>query len=328
MKTHVRWCAAVVAVVLATSPLRSFAAEPTPPGPWKFTSIATLNFTQSAFTANWYGGDTGSLLWVLGTDSNAERQFSEDFNLSNHLVLAYGQSASQARDPVNPEHITWDAPEKSNDRIDFESVGRWTEGWFADPYASFGVTSQFEDAASDPFGTRTIAFSPVRLDEAIGLARVIQKTDDREAIARLGFGLRQTFAKTYLSPLTDDLTSSHATDGGVEFQLNATQPMLGKTVLYKGELRLFQSVFYSNDDELAATLPSAADYWKTIDVNFQNGFTGSINKWLGVTLTAQFLYDKFDSAANTSDLADVQRKIRKAGQFKETFALTLSYKLF
>src|SRR5262249_39940568 len=141
----------------------------------------------------------------------------------------------------------------------------WTEGWFADPYASVGVTSQFEDAASDPFGTRTIAFSPVRLDEAIGLARVIQKSADREAIARLGFAVRQTFAKTYASPVTKDLVSTHANDGGAEFQVNATQPMLGKAVLYKGELRLFQAVFYSNQDELAATLPSAADYWKTID---------------------------------------------------------------
>jgi len=328
MKTHARCLPALVACALALSPLRGFAAEPAPPGPWKYTTVASLNFTQSAYSANWYGGDTGSLLWVLGTDSNAERQFSERFNLSNHLVLAYGQSSSQARNPLDPAHLTWDAPEKSTDRIEFESAARATYGWFADPYGAVGVTSQFEDAASDPFGTRTIAFSPIRLDESVGLARVLQKTETREAIARLGFGLRQTYAKSYTSPTTDALTHSHANDGGIEFQLNATQPMLDKAVLYKGELKLYQALFYSNEDELAATFPVAKDYWKEVDVNFQNAFSASITKWLGVTLTAQLLYDKLDAAANTADATDIQRKIRKAGQFKEGLALTLSYKLF
>jgi hypothetical protein len=316
MKTHARCLAAWVVCALALAPLRSFAAEPIPPGPWQYTTVATLNFTQSAFTANWYGGDTGSLLWVVGADSKAERQFTEHFNLTNSLALAYGQSSNQARDPVDPSRLTWEAPEKSTDRIDFESAGRGTFGWFADPYAAVGLTSQFEDAASDPFGTRTIGFNPVRLDESVGLARVLQKTEDREAIARVGFGLRQTYAKSYVSAITDDKVKVYANDGGVEFQANATQPMMGKSVLYKGELKLYKAVFYSDEDELAATLPVAKDYWQAVDVNFQNAFTGSINKWLGVTLTAQLIYDKFDAAANTSDLADVVKKIRKAGQFR------------
>jgi hypothetical protein len=243
-------------------------------------------------------------------------------------VVAYGQSSSQARDPIDPNKIAWESPETATDKIEFESAARGTYGWFADPYGAFGVGSQFEDAASDPFGTRKIALNPVRLNESVGLARVLQKTEDREALARLGFALRQTFAKSYSSATTDALANVHANDGGVEFVINTTQPMLAKAVLYKGELKAYQAVFYSNEDELAATAPEAKDFWKAVDVNFQNAFTASITKWLGVTLTAQLIYDKLDAAANTADPLDVQRKTRKAGQFKETLALTLSYKLF
>ena len=78
-----------------------------------------------------------------------------------------------------------------------------------------------------------------------------------------------------------------------------------------------------------------ADFWKSPDVNFQNTFTAQITKHLSVNLFAQWSYDKFDAAANVdatqpvaAQIAEIDRNVRKAGQFRETLALGLSYRLF
>ena len=55
------------------------------PGPWKFTSALGLTLTQSSFSSNWYGGDQGSIVWVLNGDAKAERQLSARVHLSNVL---------------------------------------------------------------------------------------------------------------------------------------------------------------------------------------------------------------------------------------------------
>ena len=56
----------------------------------------------------------------------------------------------------------------------------------------------------------------------------------------------------------------------------------------------------SVDASLIAAYPgreSIADFWKATDVSFTNNFSAQITKSIGVNLTAQWLYDKFDSAA-------------------------------
>ena len=70
-------------------------------------------------------------------------------------------------------------------------------------------------------------------------------------------------------------------------------------------------------------------------MNFQNTWTAQITKLLSVNLFAQWVYDKFDAAANV-DLTqpfdvlsgEINRNIRKRGQFKETLAIALTYRLF
>jgi hypothetical protein len=284
-------------------------------------------------------------VWVLGTDSNAERQFGPAFNLSHHLVLAYGQTSRQV--PVGSE-LKWDTPEKSTDKVEFESIGRWTLQRFVDPYFALRLDTQFLDQSS-PVGD--LYFTPIRLKETAGVARVLMKTEDSEAITRLGFGFRQTLARTFTDPVTKATGSSTANDGGIEWQTNVTRPLLDKKILYKGQLLVFQPVFYSGSGDLEdfdarvlagdASLPAepareaVADFWKSPDINFQNTFSAQITKSVGVALFAQLVYDKFDAAANVDPsrtleqlVPEVRRNIRKSGQFKETLALTLSYRLF
>ncbi len=340
----------LIAAVLASPALAEDAKKPAEPGPWKLGSTLGLNLSQSSFSTNWAGGDKGSIVWVLNTNTTAERQFTKTFNLQNVLQLAYGQTTRQVvPDAAKPDERVWDEPDKTTDQIAFESTGRFTFGGFVDPYLGLRLDSQFRDESFEPIGT--IDFNPVKLKESAGIARVLEKTDDKETITRLGFGFRQTLAKSFTDPVAKTKASYTTNDGGLEWVTTATRPMFEKKVLYKGSLLVFQPVFYSKSDALeqfdarvktgegaVPANPAAeavADFWKATDVNWQNTFTAQITKHIGVTLFAQWVYDKFDAAANVDpklplavQIAEVKRNTRKAGQFKETLALSFTYALF
>ena len=344
-----RWRIVLYALSLLFVPVVSRAddAEPEPPGPWTFATTVGLNLTQSAFSSNWAGGDRGSFLWVLTTQSSARRQFSERFNLGNTLKLAYGQTSKQEK--TNTGEVVWDSPTKTTDQIQFESLARWTLGGAVDPYGAFTVESQFWDE-SDPRGSFT--FNPVKLKESAGVARVLFRTEDSGGLSRLGLAYRQIFSRTFTDPLGQDVRSFTTNDGGIEWQTDVKEPLLSKRVLYKGTLLVYQTLTYSEssdletvDQILIAAYPgreSIQNFWKAPDVNFQNTFTAEITKALNVSLDAQFVYDKYDVAAlvdpalasspdqATRDAyaAQIDKNVRKAGQFREVLAIGLTYRLF
>jgi hypothetical protein len=338
--------AALVSLVsLALPARRAFGDEekkPVEAGPWTFNALVGLNLAQSAYSDNWAGGDKGSIVWVLNSDIEAERQFNPRFNLSNLLQLAYGQTAKQVADPSDPSRNRWDRPEKSTDLILFESVGRWTLNKYVDPFISFRLDSQFRDQ-SNPIGE--IALNPVKLTETAGLARVHVKTETSEWISRVGFGFRQTLSNTFVDSLGAETERFSTNDGGFEFQSTMTRPILEKRVVYKGKLLVFFPVFYSQSDALEEfdtialgvdpTREEVAGFWKAPDVNFQNAFTAQITKIISVNLYLQFVYDKFDAATNVDTslptpilVSEIERGVRKAGQFKQTLAIGLTYALF
>lgn len=325
--------------LLYAAPAVAASAKSTEPGPWKFGAIAGLNLSQSSFSSNWSGGDHGSIVWTLNSDLTAARQFNRSFHLSNLLQLAYGQTAQQVPDANG--NLNWDTPDKTTDLIAWETVGRFTLHRFVDPYLSLGLDSQFRDQSS-PLGE--IAFNPIKLKESAGIARVLKKTEDAELLTRLGVGLRQTLGRSFV-PSTLQEVRFTSNDGGLEWQTNVKQPVLDKKVLYKGQLLVFVPVFYSKsgvldqfDAQALAAFPGrerVADFWKAPDVSFQNTFTAGITKTLSVNLYAQLVYDKFDSKAGldasrplADQLTEIDRNVRKAGQFKETLSLGLSYRLF
>lgn len=339
-------------LLLAAIAPAAFAADPPVPGPWAYGVIGGLTLGQSAFSDNWSGGDKGTINWVLNANLEAKRQLTAKFNIANALQLAYGQTSTQGSDPSDPGRKVWSTPDKTSDLILFESVGRFTLQSFVDPYLSFRLDSQFVDE-SDPVGS--INFNPVKLTETAGVARVLHcgRQDStgckEEWIARAGFGFRQTMASSF-TDATGDATERFTTnDGGLEFASTAKYPMANDRVVYQGNLNIFYPVFFSLSDELEEfdriardadpAREAVADFWKSPDVNFQNTFTSAITSWLNVSLFAQWVYDKFDAATNVAVdgvegdaaalqllQAEVDGGIRKAGQFKQTLGIGLSYK--
>ncbi len=345
MKRTVSLVCALLAAVALSPAVRAGDAPPNAPaapGPWTLGEVLSLTVSQSTFSNNWAGGDHGSIVWVLGSASSAERQFTARFNSKSTLQLAYGQTSRQVDDPAHPGQRTWVAPDKTTDQVLLESVGRFTLDTYVDPYFALRAETQFQDRSS-PLGV--LNFNPVRLKETAGIARVIVKTDDRETITRLGFGFRQVMGRTLLSASPRVTTNASSNDGGFEWQTNVKQPILQKKVLYTAALLLFQPLFFSlsgpleqlDRDAQAAAIPheAVADRWKATNVNFQNTFAAQITKGISVNLYAEFEYTKLDGALKLDPtqpapvrLAEVDQKTRKAGQFKETLALGFSYRLF
>ena len=336
--------AVLAAAQLACAAAAPAAAAPQPlePGPWKPGELLSLNLSQSAFSTNWSGGDMGSVVWVLGSASSAERQFTRHFDLANALTLAYGQTTRQSADPAHPGQRVWDAPDKTTDQILFESTGRFTLDAYADPYVALRAESQFQDQ-SNPAGT--LDLNPVKIKESAGIARVLAQGNDHQTITRLGFGLRQTFGRVLLSAAPRTVERFRSDDGGFEWQTDVKQPILGNKVLFTGSLLVFQPVFYSKasalqqfDRDVQAADPgtaAVADDWKVTNVNLQSTFAAQITKAIAVNLFVQYVYLRFDEAASVDNtlplderMAEVDRNVRKAGQFKETLALGFTYRLF
>jgi hypothetical protein len=107
--------------------------------------------------------------------------------------------------------------------------------------------------------------------------------------------------------LTTD--SETETDAGIESVSEADLP-LHKNIRFYGKLSLFKALSYSKSDELKGT--PGENYWKSIDVNFENSLNAAVTKIISVNLYLQLLYDK---------------EISKKGRLKETLALGLTFRM-
>jgi hypothetical protein len=269
--------------------------------PWAVSVDANLTLTQNAYSDNWAGGEAGSATWMFISNSRAERQLTPDINNKNVLKLQFGQSYTQDTDDKD-----WGKPEKSSDLIDFESILRFSLGAWVDPFASARVESRFLDK-SDP--DRSVYFNPVTITESAGAAKVLIKEENRDWTIRLGAGVREHIAREILDPVTGKRDTETGTDGGIEFVNDLRTPVAGGRINIQSKLIVFQALFSSTADDLKG-LPEE-DYWRAPDINWETVFTASITKYLMVNLYTQLLYDK---------------EIARAGRFKQTLGLGLSWK--
>jgi hypothetical protein len=270
--------------------------------PWNKSIDANLTMTQNAYSDNWTGGEMGSLSWVLNSNSVFERQINEKLNTRNTLKLFFGQTHSQREDTRD-----WEKPFKSTDRIDLETVFRFTLGGFVDPYASGRIESQFldqRDRANERF------INPVLFTESFGVAKVLTKAEKREWTARLGGAFREHLDRDVLDEVAGTKQTQTATDGGILFVSDFTSPLADTTMMVASRLSIYEAFYYSEAKKLEGQYNM--DYWKSPDVNWETTFTANINKYLMVNLYVQFLYDK---------------EVDLAGRFKESLALGITYKL-
>jgi hypothetical protein len=270
--------------------------------PWKKSVNANLTMTQNAYSDNWSGGEVGSISWVFNSNSLFERQVSPKLNTRNTLKLFFGQTHSQSE-----ETKQWARPFKSTDRIDFETVLRFTLGGFVDPFASGRIESQFLDQR-DRANERSV--NPVLFTESFGVAKTLAKSGTREWTARLGGALRQNLDRGVLDAITGAKGTETTSDGGILFVSDFVSPLGDSTMTVTSRLSVYEALFYSESKKLEGLYNM--DYWRAPDINWETIFTANINKYLMVNLYVQLLYDK---------------EVDLAGRFKESLALGITYKL-
>lgn len=311
-------------------------------GKWYPTAEAGIGITQSSYSDNWAGGDRGSIVWTALFSGNLENQLHPKVHWNNTLKLAYGQTHQQAVGADGTR--VWDRPDKSTDLVDLESLARFTLGGYVDPFASVRFESQFQDA-SDPSG-RVLALNPLKFKESAGIARKFIDQEDRALLSRLGLALRQTSRRSYQNPAPDAATSSETTnDGGLEWVTDYKRKILENRVAWTSKLSLYQPFFYSGKDALKDLAPEElalarldsdiADFSTAMDVDFENLFSSQITKLLSVNLYTRWIYDKYDNsvlpvvAAGGGSLQNapaLRQAVRKAGQFKQTLSVGLTYR--
>jgi hypothetical protein len=289
--------ALMVTVIMLTAIL------PVQADPWKKTLSTDFTLTQNAYSDSWKGGEAGSISWVWNANGEFEKQLSPKFNFRNTSKLAFGQTHIQNKDTKH-----WAKPQKSTDLIDIENLGRFTMGWVVDPYAALRIETQFMDA-SDTLANKNLYFSPITLTESAGASRQFYNAEDLQLLTRLGFAIRQIIAKSVINAAGDTKSQTN-NDGGFE-SVTDLSVTLGENLRYTSKLSLYKAIYYSKSDELKG-LPNE-DYWKQVDVNWENQVSASVVKYVTVSLYMQLLYDK---------------EIDLRGRFKQTLALGLTYQLF
>jgi hypothetical protein len=263
---------------------------------WTHKVRFDLGLSQSYFTDNWAGNEVGTVSWLSGIDALAAKQLHPKFKIENTLVLAFGQTHQQ-----DPDTGDWLKPVKSSDKIDGDSVGRFTFGGWVDPYVAFTLDSQFYD---DRPGLGSKGLNPLRLGEFAGVARPFRDTPTQTFITRLGFGIRQRIDQFH--DVDPTVRKKVLNDGGFEFRALGRWTNANERTELKSDFYLFQAVYFSESEF------DPANRWKQLDVRWQNTLNNKIYSAINVSLYLDFVYDA---------------QVRRAGQLKQTLGVGLTYEL-
>lgn len=272
--------------------------------PWKLEWNLDLTLTESAYSNNWEGGESGQMTWTINSNTLAEKAMGDIFN-KNTLIMQYGVTYTQ--DAATND---WGVGDNTTDRIDLESTFRWMTGGWVEPILAFRGITAFRDE-SDPFKARWL--NPMQLTESLGGSHLFFKEETREWQTRVGAAAKQTIDRDALMDATDpqsarDTMTKH--ESGVELVNDIKLPLAEGRIVWTSKLALFQALMSSAKDDTAGT--PAADYWKHTDVNFENTFVSNITKYIAVNLYVQLRYD---------------REVAAGARFKQTLSLALTYKL-
>jgi hypothetical protein len=302
MKSHTGRLVVLFALLL----LPSFAMSSETPGDsagidaagWDLAADLGLQQSQSAYSNNWEGDEAGTMTWRAIINASALRTFSPRLSNRSTLKLEYGQTQTQDR-----EQQTWTGPTKSADLIDFESVFTLNFNRGLGPFIAGRYLSQFTDYRNE----RELYFNPMQFNESAGLSRTFIKEKNRYLASRLGAAIRQRWDRNYsLSDTTNEWSEEKVHDAGIEFVSEISTPMLAERVRLDARLSLFQALYNSD------AIEDGDDSWKMVDVDLQADFATRITKLIMVNLRVRFLYDE---------------ELSKAGRFKETLSLGMTYSI-
>lgn len=246
---------------------------------WKLDSDINLSLTQSAYSDSWVGTELSNITWLASSVSTAEKQMKPWLKNKSTLKLSFGQTHMQKVDALGEKH--WSKPEKSTDKIDLESVFRFTTKAWVDPFIAGRLESQFIDL-SDPSLTRIV--NPMLLTETAGVIRTFVETDNSLLTTRLGAAFRERLDREVMQASGSRETVS-TVDGGLELVSEFKQVFAPKDASFKSRLQVYQAMFNSKSKDLN-------DDWKSPDMVWDNVFTTKLWGLLSANLSFEARYEK------------------------------------
>lgn len=268
---------------------------------WKLDSNMSLTLSQSAFSDNWAGTELSNITWVANSTSTAEKQLADWLLNKNTLKLAFGQTHNQKTDKVSRDKY-WEKPEKTTDKIDLESMFRFTTHTWVDPFLAGRFESQFLDLSQDE--ARLV--NPMLFTETAGIIRSFIDEEHQLLTARLGAALRESVNRDVLIGTTKETQTT--IDGGLEMVSEYTRKLkMPLEMDLRSRLQLYQALFNSKSDDL----PN--DNWKSLDMVWENIVSTKLFGMVSANLIFELRYDK----EQVSEL-----------QWKEMIGLGLSHNFF
>lgn len=273
---------------------------------WEIDADVNLTLSQSAFSDNWVGTELSNITWLASANASAQKQMKDWLHNRNTMKLAFGQTHLQKRDALGEKY--WEEPEKSTDKIDVESLWRFTLKTWVDPFVAGRLESQFLDLSQEAMdNTRFV--NPMLFTETAGVMRTFIDSDQMLFNSRFGAALRQNVNRDQITDfITMEKETSSTMDGGLEFvsefkkQINVP---LQSTL--RSRVQIYQALFNSKSDDL----PN--DDWKSPDLVWENTLSTKLFGLVSANLLFELRYDK--------------EQVHEM-QWKQMLGLGLSYSLF
>lgn len=262
---------------------------------WTLHSDISVSLTQSAFSNTWAGTELSNITWVANSTTTAEKQLKPWLKNTNTLKLAFGQTHLQKTDALGEKY--WEKPDKTTDKIDLESVLRFTTQGWVDPFVAGRMESQFLDLSQ----AETLILNPLLFTETAGVIRTFVDTEQDKLTGRLGAALRENYRRIVNADATTTV------DGGLELVSEYRHIFEVPTDSnFRSKLLVYQALFNSKSDQMN-------EDWKSPDVVWENVFTTKLFGMVSANLALELRYDK----EQVHDL-----------QWKQILSLGLSYSLF
>lgn len=252
------------------------------PGGWTQRAGFELLFNQGYYSANWTGDEKTSGALTASLAHGATRQFTPRLRFEHAADLAFGQQLTR-------DDSVWTAS-KSEDKVNFDELLRFTLGFWVDPLLLVQARSQFLDNR-DPAVTRWL--NPAQFLEAAGVGRRFFDDSVRTLTSELGAAARQLIDRA------DSLTVS---DAGLSWTTAYRTRLFSPNAGYATRLTLYKPLFaFGTADDLGT--------WPQTD--WQHEISARFNRVLSGKVFAQLLFDDREGMDETP-------------RFKQTVGLGLS----
>ncbi len=243
---------------------------------WNLNLSTSLTVTQTAYH-QWASGGSNVFVWTGGFNGSAIWD-TTNWNWANESKIIFGQSKQNG-----------EAPRKTDDLIDVESVLTYKRKEYLNPYVSLNLQTQMAPGYKyDEQGRTQISdrFDPAYLTNGVGVGYAPKKTFR----TRIGLAARTTFARKFVN---FDQGKKVGIESGLQWVTHAER-RFNKYIFIRSRLNVFSSFEKFEYGNI---------FWDTL-------MQASLSKYIIINLQTFVVYDA---------------KVSKKTQLKEVLSIGLKY---